>query len=141
MSPEEGSSFFVQLLHGLLHSLQPVQVPGQPHLQGSPLREPSKEVLAATCQLLGPKAFLQQVLGSVPGLGSQSASLDPKQLEVCMHFICSSSKPPQAERCIPPLQCCPQSYSSQGALQVHEWMLRSAACMFKSSVTEWCCCY
>lgn len=95
LSSEEGSSFFGKLLHGLLHNLQPVQVPGQPHLQSSPLREACKEVLAATCQLLGPEAFLHQVLGSVPGLGSPSASLDPKPLEVCT-LIAVPSNPPQS---------------------------------------------
>lgn len=103
MSCEEGSSFFGQLLHGLLHNLQPVQVPGQPHLQSSPLREACKEVLAATCQLLGPEAFLQQVLGSVPGLGSHSASLDPKPLEVCT-FIAASSNSPQSVKHLLSLQ-------------------------------------
>ncbi|KAL3139646.1 Nuclear import receptor [Trebouxia sp. C0009 RCD-2024] len=98
MSCEEGSSFFGQLLHGLLHNLQPVQVPGQPHLQSSPLREACKEVLAATCQLLGPEAFLQQVLGSVPGLGSHSASLDPKPLEAALFAIASAAE--VLSRCI-----------------------------------------
>ena len=82
MPPEEGRSFFQQLLHGLLHNLQPLQGPGETQLHSSPLREGSKDTLAAICQLLGPTAFLQQVLQSVTGLGPQSASLDPKQLEV-----------------------------------------------------------
>lgn len=82
VTPEEGRSFFQQLLHGLLHNLQPLQGPGGTQLHSSPLREASKDTLAAICQLLGPTAFLQQLLQSVTGLGSQSASLDPKQLEV-----------------------------------------------------------
>ena len=82
MRPEEGRSFFQQLLHGLLHNLQPLQGPGETQLHSSPLQEGSKDTLAAICQLLGPTAFLQQVLQSVTGLGPQSASLDPKQLEV-----------------------------------------------------------
>lgn len=94
MGPEEGSSFFGQLLHGLLHNLQPVQGPGQAELQSSPLRGACKEVLAATCQVLGPQAFLQQVLGSVPGLRRQPASLDPKQLQVHV-FSCSLSSKSQ----------------------------------------------
>ena len=81
LSPEEGRSFFQQLLHGLLHNLQPLQGP-ETQLHSSPLQEASKDTLASACQLLGPTAFLQQVLQSVTGLGTQSASVDPKQLEV-----------------------------------------------------------
>lgn len=92
MSPEEGKSFFGQLLQGLLHNLQPLQAPGELQLHSSPLREASDNMLAATCQLLGPKAFLHQVLQSVTGLGSQSAAVDPKQLEVgiCIEAITAS---------------------------------------------------
>lgn len=87
MSPEEGISFFQQLLHGLLHNLQPLQGLGETQLQSSPLRESSKDTLAAICQLLGPTAFLQQVLQSVTGLRPQSASVDPKQLEVLDNHV------------------------------------------------------
>lgn len=87
MSAEEGRSFFQQLLHGLLHNLQPLQGPGETQLHSSPLREASKDTLAAACQVLGPQAFLHQVLQSVTGLGTQSASLDPKQLEVRCGYV------------------------------------------------------
>lgn len=93
MGPEESRTFFQQLLHGLLHNLQPLQAPGETQLHSSPLREASKDTLAAACQVLGPQDFLHQVLQSVTGLGTQSASLDPKQLEVLgIHVsdICAS---------------------------------------------------
>lgn len=85
ISTEEGKQFFQQLLQGLLPSLQPLQAAEDHQVHSSPLREPAKELLAATCHLLGPQGFLQQVLNSVGSLGNQSAALDPKQLEVgCM---------------------------------------------------------
>lgn len=95
MSPEEGRSFFEQLLFGLLHNLQPLQGPGETQLHSSPLREASKDILASACQVLGPTAFLHQVLQSVTGLGTQSASLNPKQLEVSLNHVsrvCSMCK-------------------------------------------------
>lgn len=87
MSPEESRTFFQQLLHGLLHNLQPLQGPGETQLHSSPLREASKDTLAAACQMLGPQAFLHQVLQSVIGLGTPSSSVDPKQLEVSGNHV------------------------------------------------------
>ena len=95
MSPEAGRSFFQQLLYGLLHNLQPLQGPDKAQLHSSPLREGSKDTLAAICQLLGPRPFLQQVLQSVTGLGPQSASLDPKQLEVLYNCVFQGLLPVQ----------------------------------------------
>ncbi len=86
LSPEEGDAFFLQLLHGLLRNLKPLQQPGEQQLQDSPLREASKDVLAATCKLLGPEEYLKQVLQSAGGLTSQAAAVDPSALEVCARF-------------------------------------------------------
>ena len=81
MSAQDGKHFFGQLLHGLLQNLQPLQQAEEQLLHSSPLQEPAKDLLAATCQLLGPPHYLQQVLQSVTGLEDQMSSVEPRQLE------------------------------------------------------------
>jgi len=82
LGPEETRAFFLQLLQGLLTSLQPEQQQEQEQVTESPLREACKNVLAAVCQLLGPEQFLQMVLQPVGGLTDHAASIEPKVLEV-----------------------------------------------------------
>lgn len=82
LSTEDSTAFFLQLLHGLLANLQPSQQPEGQQVEGSPLREPCREVLPAVCQLVGPQQYLHQVLQSVPGLTDQAAPVEPKTLEV-----------------------------------------------------------
>ena len=92
LSPEEGKAFFTQLLHGLLGNVQPMQQSNQhqeQQLQDSALREPSKDMLAAICQLLGPEVYLLHVLQSVNGLSNQAAPVDPNKLEVMSLQACS----------------------------------------------------
>ena len=79
-------SMFGQLLHGLLHNLQPMQQEQQLH--SSPLREASKDILATTCQLMGSEIYLQQVLQSVAGFENESVPLDSKSLEVGHACLC-----------------------------------------------------
>ena len=100
MGPEDSRSFFQQLLQGLLHNLQPLQGPGETQLHSSPLREASKDTLAAACQMLGPQAFLHQVLQSVTGLGTPSSSVDPKQLEVSGNHIPDIATCAQLSACL-----------------------------------------
>ena len=82
VSQQEGASFFSRLLQGLLANLQPqAGLTGEPQ-RPSPLQSAAKDVLAATCQLLGTDSFLQQVLQSVEGLGDAAKPINASQLEV-----------------------------------------------------------
>lgn len=82
LGPEETRAFFLQLLHGLLTNLQPIQQQEQEQANASPLREACKDALAAVCQLLGPETFLHTVLQPVGGLTDPAASVNPKVLQV-----------------------------------------------------------
>ena len=81
ISESEGAAFFIRLLQGLLANLQPGGLQARESQGTSPLRLAAKDVLASTCQLLGPERFLQQTLQSVEGIGA-AQPLSSHQLEV-----------------------------------------------------------
>ena len=81
LSTRESAAFFRQLLQGLLVNLQPLQDPQQ-QLQSSPLRNACDGLLPATCQLLSPEQYVQQVLQSASGLADPAAGIDCRPLEV-----------------------------------------------------------
>ena len=82
ISQQEGVAFFSRLLQGLLSNLSSQGGSSGDPQQATPLQAAAKDVLAATCQLLGPERFLQQVLQSVEGLGAGAQQLNASQLEV-----------------------------------------------------------
>ena len=112
--PEDSEAFFLQLLHGLLANLQPLQQHEGQQPQDSPLQEACKEVLAAVCQLVGPQHYLHQVLHSVPGLTDQAAPVAPKALEVasvappllCLPVFVNPEEESDRKDEVGPLLCC-----------------------------------
>ncbi|DBA67383.1 TPA: hypothetical protein ACH3X2_001674 [Trebouxia sp. C0005] len=92
LGPEETRAFFLQLLHGLLTNLQPIQQQEQEQANASPLREACKDALAAVCQLLGPETFLHTVLQPVGGLTDPAASVNPKVLQATLIAVVAASE-------------------------------------------------